>query len=522
MLEERISDEASPGGSSTVAQKSARQPPPPPARPSTAPSAVAQLLELLSQKRASTPKTAARIEDTGFGMSIVDVAEAARLKGENEELRVQLENALAESRSVGREAERKTALLSKLSSEYEQLKDIVSKKFDVPWTPLPQGIPGSSGDIIANLNEHLIQVLADHAVKSAALSEATTALEDCRRELAVISHQQSLLYSEHAQQVAVTKEARLAAARAVSEQETANEQARVYEDQFGALQSALTAGPDEQKRELGEAFRKITVYKVNQLALTRRYTIVSAENEDLAAANTRLQGDSEHMSKVVLERVGALTRQVATRDHAIEQLEKELASSVSEVELKSANRRCESLAAKLRAYLDRHNGEAVERHNGEPDDCAQGTKNELATLKKQLIQATAREDSLTAQLLVAQQAAANGGSCDSNAVSEMHEELSLKRVQTLETQLLNERQRCELLQIKLDSELSVAQTLERRNVELEQKFNKMAEMQLATNEDTAKLQDDLDLCVTQEVHSTSQAKIKEHSNITTCFHFKLT
>ena len=55
---------------------------------------------------------------------------------------------------------------------------------------LPEGIPPTSSDVIARLNEHLLNVLNQLHSKEAELGRAQEALEKFQRKFAVIIHQQ--------------------------------------------------------------------------------------------------------------------------------------------------------------------------------------------------------------------------------------------------------------------------------------------------------------------------------------------
>lgn len=55
---------------------------------------------------------------------------------------------------------------------------------------LPEGLPLTSSDVIARLNEHLLNVLSQLHKKEAELGQAQEALEKFQRKFSVIIHQQ--------------------------------------------------------------------------------------------------------------------------------------------------------------------------------------------------------------------------------------------------------------------------------------------------------------------------------------------
>ena len=62
---------------------------------------------------------------------------------------------------------------------------------------------------------------------------------------------------------------------------------QVYHYYLQQLQEALSSGPDAQKQKLAEVSRKITILRVNEKALSRRYTLM---HESEAALKKVLTG----------------------------------------------------------------------------------------------------------------------------------------------------------------------------------------------------------------------------------------
>lgn len=71
---------------------------------------------------------------------------------------------------------------------------------------------------------------------------------------------------------------------------------------------ALEKGPNEIRRELAETARKMTVLRVNEKCLTRRYTTLLELEQHLRKENGKLKDDFTQMEAAVTERIGYLQR----------------------------------------------------------------------------------------------------------------------------------------------------------------------------------------------------------------------
>lgn len=74
------------------------------------------------------------------------------------------------------------------------------------------------------------------------------------------------------------------------------------------LLDTLQKDPDEIRRQLSEALRKLTVLKVNEKKLTRRYTTLLEQEQHLRKENNKLKDESSHMQAAVTQRLGYLQR----------------------------------------------------------------------------------------------------------------------------------------------------------------------------------------------------------------------
>ena len=195
-----------------------------------------------------------------------------------------------------REAEKAKFELSTLENELKQVKASYVEKLEVPYLRLPDRMNPTSADVIANLNEHLIEVLHELSSKEQSIVALETALVDARRQYAVVAQKQSLWYREHTDVTDVLKVERDEAKAQIRSLEDALALAKVYETEFETWRN------NQQDRDLREVSRKSVVLKVNQVALTRRYTILAEEKEHLEKEVKKYRGDVASMQRAVQSR----------------------------------------------------------------------------------------------------------------------------------------------------------------------------------------------------------------------------
>ena len=70
--------------------------------------------------------------------------------------------------------------------------------------------------------------------------------------------------------------------------------------------------PGKQKAKMAEYARKITVLRVNEKSLARRYTILQESEELLRKENSKLKTDITSVENAVTGRIGYLTRYKVT------------------------------------------------------------------------------------------------------------------------------------------------------------------------------------------------------------------
>lgn len=74
------------------------------------------------------------------------------------------------------------------------------------------------------------------------------------------------------------------------------------------LLDTLRKDPEEARRRLAETVRQVTMLRVNEKTLSRRYTLLLEQEQHLRKDNTKLRDDSGQMQAAVTERMGYLQR----------------------------------------------------------------------------------------------------------------------------------------------------------------------------------------------------------------------
>lgn len=70
----------------------------------------------------------------------------------------------------------------------------------------------------------------------------------------------------------------------------------------------LQKDPEQIRRQLSETLRKLTVLKVNEKKLTRRYTTLLEQEQHLRKENSKMRDESSQMQASVTQKIGYLQR----------------------------------------------------------------------------------------------------------------------------------------------------------------------------------------------------------------------
>ncbi|XP_076878218.1 centrosomal protein of 290 kDa isoform X3 [Brachyhypopomus gauderio] len=437
-------------------------------------------------------------------------AQLDQLTGRNEELRQEMKAARQEAASSLSQLAKAQEKIVRLEGEVEAARVSAGTAVLPRTLPLPEAMAPSSVQVINSLNEFIIQLLQEIKNKEETVKQLDVALEGYKRKFAVSRHQQGLLYKEYQSEKESWEKERDSFVEKKVKMEEQKELDAVKITEYNHWLETLQQDPAEIRRQVSEAARKITVLRVNEKTLTRRYTTLMEQEQHLRKEINRLKDDFVQMEVAVTERVGYLQRFKEMAAFKMAKLQKSLDDSVPLSELERANKQYNELTVKYRDLLQKDNllvqrtttmdhlqseNISLREHINSVIKELEITKEKLHTLEQAWENNTAGGDGCMNKEA---KALANG---ELAAVS--------KRITTLEMKELNERQRAEHAQKMYEHLRSSLAQVEERNSELEAKFAQMAKQNLEAQRVERELRDELANGVSKEVSDADRRRIAE-------------
>ncbi|XP_075456582.1 centrosomal protein of 290 kDa isoform X3 [Ascaphus truei] len=446
-----------------------------------------------------------------FDISVHLKAQADQLTGRNEELRQELKGSRKEATNVSNQLAKAIEKISYLENELAIQRQSEGANVVFRAIDLPEGMSLSSTNLINSLNEYTLHLLQEIESKEQLVINMEDALEDYKRKFAVIRHQQGLFYKEYQSE----RETWQVESEKLKEEKTKLECQKEHDEvqikEYMNLLDAFKMTPDEIKKLLAESSRKMTVLRVNEKSLTRRYTTLLEMEQHLRKENVKLKNELTEMETAVGERIGYLQRYKEMAAFKIAAIQKALDGSVAMSELEMANKQYNELTAKYRDMLQKDNLLVQRTANLEHLEYeSTSLKTQIHSLNKEL--EITKEKLHTLEQAWEHLNKLGGDSVMDKATKAIsnNEIVSIsKKITMLEMKELNERQRAEHSQKMYEHLRTTIKQIEERNFELETKFAELTKINIEAQKVEQALRDDLANSVSKAVSDADRRRIVE-------------
>uniref|UniRef100_A0A8C4ZBN3 Centrosomal protein 290 n=1 Tax=Gadus morhua TaxID=8049 RepID=A0A8C4ZBN3_GADMO len=432
-----------------------------------------------------------------------------QMTGRNQELRQELRLAREEASEALSGLAKAQVKVTQLQSEAEVPKQSSSESPAFRPLTLPADLAPSSAEIISTLNEYAIRLLQEVKHKEESAEQLTAALEKYKSKVGVIFHRQGLLYKEHLSDKETWQKERETFAELKNKMEEQRDVDNVRVQEFNNLLETLRKDPEELRRQLAETVRQVTVLRVNEKTLSRRYTLLMEQEQQLRKDNSKLRVDSGHMQVAVTERMGYLQRYKEMAAYRITALQKALDESVPSADLERANKQYTELTVKYRDMLQRDN------HMVQRTSSLEHLEQENASLREQISELVKELESAKEKLNTLEQAwehcsiVGKGVDKVSKALANREMASASRRITTLEMKELNERQRAEHAHKMCEHARNSLRHAEERNAELEAKFAELTKLHLEAQRVERELRDQLAESVSRATSDADRARVAE-------------
>lgn len=317
-----------------------------------------------------------------------------------------------------------------------------------------------------------------------------------QRKFAVLKHQQGLMYEEFAEQKRFW-ESQLARERNDHEeikQKWSEAQTKLQE--FDQLLDNLSTDEVELRRRLSELTRRYTATRITSESLTRQLMAQAEVERNLQEEKDKYEREALTVRTVIMERLAHLQRQKDMSAYQISALQKQLEQSCPLADYQQQGAKLLEVTEKYRHLLDMESLREIQlKERQDQVDEQEFLRKENNFLAVEL--ETAKEKIVKLELRSSPTSANDNSTTESIS----------KRIATLEMKELNERQKANHSVAMYEQQRDQMLRLERRNAELEQKFDQLTGMNLQLQQSEANLRDELSQSVPASVHSEDLRKI---------------
>ncbi|KAL2094036.1 hypothetical protein ACEWY4_011348 [Coilia grayii] len=439
------------------------------------------------------------------GTSLQFKNEVDYLTGQNHELRQVMQSIRRDAEQTVRELATANEKVMRLESELETLGRSSENREAFKALNIPAMLTPSNVDAFSSLNDYAVQLLLEIKDKEDTCSQLHIALKEYRRKIAVIRHQQGLLYEEFQSE----REAWRAERESLKEAKNKLEEQRMKDEvklkEFADWLEVLEKQPDEIRRSISEAARKMTVLQVNEKMLTRYCTTLQELEQHLRNENNKLKDDFVKMEVSVSERMSYLQRYKDMAHFKMDALQKTLHNTVPASELEKINKQYINLTIKYRDLLQKDN------HLIERTTALEHLEQENMSLRQQINSLKKELQINKERVHVLEQAFNHINSEDASSIEKAMADSEIvsvsKKMATLEMKELNERQRAEHAQNMYENLQNSLRQLDQRNRELEDKFAELTKLNLEAQRVEQELRDGLANSVSKDVNDHNREYI---------------